>query len=254
VRLCGVAVQCFSMKQMTTIKDIPVYEVPPEGGCKGGLIVIHEVWGLTDHIKDVAERYAKEGYYVIAPNLLHELDIQQHLTPELAKDLFDPEKRNAAQPRLRELMAPMQTPEFAAKTAEKVQICFDWLYDKSETKQKVAIAGYCFGGTYSFTLAVQEPRLSAAIPYYGHANFSVEELSNITCPILAFYGEHDERLMEALPKLEEDMHAAQVDFTTEVYGDAGHAFFNDTNPFAYNKAAATDAWKQTLAFLETSLA
>jgi carboxymethylenebutenolidase len=241
------------MGKTTTILDIPVYQVTPTGNCKGGLIVIHEVWGLTDHIKDVADRFGREGYLVIAPNLIHELDIEEHLTPELAKNLFDPEKRNATQPKLRELMAPMQTPEFGRRTAENVKTCFEWLYEEAATNQKVGAIGYCFGGSYSFTLAVQEPKLLAAIPYYGHANFSVEELSNISCPVMAFYGEKDERLVEGLPRLEEDMHEASVDFTVEVYTDAGHAFFNDTNPFAYNEAAANDAWHKTLTFLDDAM-
>jgi carboxymethylenebutenolidase len=241
------------MGKMTTITDIPVYQVEPTGDCKGGLLLIHEVWGLSDHIKDVADRFGKEGYLVIAPNLLHELDIQEHLTPELAKDLFNPEKRNATQPKLRGLMAPMQTPEFGKATAKKVKTCFSWLHEEPAANQKVAVVGYCFGGTYSFTLAIQEPELVAAVPYYGHADYSAEELSAITCPILAFYGENDERLIEALPRLEEYMHQARVDFTAVVYPEAGHAFFNDSNPYAYKESAAHDAWSKTLEFLARSM-
>jgi carboxymethylenebutenolidase len=241
------------MGKMTTILDIPVYQVEPTGDCKGGLLLIHEVWGLSDHIKDVADRFGREGYLVIAPNLLYELDIEQYLTPQMAKDLFNPEKRNETQPKLRELMTPIQTPEFAVTTLEKIETCFEWLHEESATNQKVAVAGYCFGGTYSYKLAVHEPKLRAAVPYYGHADYSVEELSNITCPILAFYGEKDEGLIKALPSLEEKMHEARVDFTAEVYSGAGHAFFNDTNPYAYNEKAALDAWPKTLEFLAENM-
>ena len=238
---------------MTEIEGVPVWEVEPTGECKGGLIVIHEVWGLSDHIKDVAERFAAEGYYAVAPNLLSDTDIEQHLTPEVGRDLFDPEKRNAVQPLLRKHMAPLQTPEFAAQTTEKLHQLFDYQYNKPEVEQRVAVVGYCFGGTYSFNLAITEPRLAAVVPYYGHADQSVDELSKISCPVYAFYGEKDERLMAGLPDLEERMHQARVDFTSQVYENCGHAFFNDTNTFAYDKNAATDAWQRTLEFLTLNL-
>jgi carboxymethylenebutenolidase len=241
------------MGEMKTIGTIPGYEVQPTGECKGGLIVIHEVWGLSDHIKDVAERFAAEGYLVLAPNLLTDTDVEDHITEQMPKDLFNPETRNALQPKLREIMTPLQSPEFATSTNEKLRNCFKYLYDQPLTKQKVAVVGYCFGGTYSFNLAAQEPKLRAAVPYYGHADMTVEDLRAISCPILAFYGEKDERLMSALPELEEKMHEARVDFTVQVYADAGHAFFNDSNPYAYNQEAAKDAWVRTLAFLEQAV-
>jgi len=230
---------------MGTIVDLPdgtpAYEIQPVGDAKGGLLVVHEVWGLTDHIKDVAERFAKEGYYVLAPDLISDTDIAKHVTPQLQKDLFDPEKRSAIQPKLRELMAPLQAPDFGAKTLAKVRSCFNYLYDQPATAKRVAITGYCFGGSYSYNLAVAEPRLKVAVPYYGHADQPADELSKIKCPILAFLGEKDERLMAALPDLKARMSEAGVDFTAQVYPDCGHAFFNDTNPFAYNAAAAKDA-------------
>jgi carboxymethylenebutenolidase len=231
----------------------PAYEVQPDGECRGGLLVIHEVWGLTDHIKDVAERFAREGYYVLAPDLISDTEIAAHLTPNMAQDLFNPEKRNAIQPKLRGLMAPLQAPGFAEAATANVKACFDYLYQQPVVAQRVAVAGYCFGGTYSYNLAVAEPRLKAAVPFYGHASQSAEELRSITCPILAFLGEQDERLVAELPDLQAHMQAAGVDFKAQVYPDCGHAFFNDSNPFAYNAAAAKDAWRRTLEFLDQQL-
>jgi len=229
-----------------------VYEVMPEGDIKGGLIVIEEVWGLTDHIKDIADRFAAEGYYVVSPELLGETHIKEH-ADTLMLDLFNPEKRNEAQPKLRALMSPMQEPEFGEKTLGRVRACFDYLYDKPEVKQWVAVTGFCFGGSYSFALAVAEPRLKAAVPFYGHANLEdPEALKGIACPILAFYGENDEGLMSNLPEVKEEMEGAGVDFTAVVYSNCGHAFFNDTNSFAYNESAAKDAWKRTLDLLSAN--
>lgn len=232
-------------------QDTPleVYEVKPDGDVKGGLIVIEEVWGLTDHIKGVADRFAAEGYWVLSPELLSETHIKER-AGTLMLDLFNPEKRNEAQPKLRALMTPTREPGFGDKTIARVRACFDYLYGKPETNDWVAVTGFCFGGSYSYALSMAEPRLKAAVPFYGHANLDDPEmLAKITCPIMAFYGENDEGLISGLPQVERAFKDAGVSLTTKVYPNCGHAFFNDTNPFAYNGAAAKDAWQRTLDFL-----
>lgn len=213
---------------------------------KGAIIVIHEVWGLVDHIKEVADRYAKEGYIALAPDLLFMLDFKSTDVAQLQKDLFNPQTRNAVQPELRRLMAPLQEPEFGDKTVERLETVFNYLYNLQETKQNIAITGFCFGGSYSYALAVKEPRLKLALPFYGHADQPVEDLKNIKCPVEAFYGEKDEGLVANLPDLEKRMEDAGVDFSYTVYPDCGHAFFNDSNPFAYNEEARNDSWQKAL--------
>lgn len=240
------------MGEMATVKNadnIPVYLARPDNETKGAVLVIHEVWGLTDHIKSVADRLAGERYVAMAPDFLAGGGIDLGDTSDLQAGLFDPERRNAMQPKLREMMAPMQNPEFGAQVAAQAKTCFDDLYGLPEAKMKVAVIGFCFGGTYAFTLATQEPRLKLALPFYGHADFSVEELQQIHCPVRAFYGEDDEALMKQLPELKDKMQQAGVDFTAKTYPYAGHAFFNDSNPYAYNEFAAKDAWQKVLGYL-----
>lgn len=232
--------------------EIPAYIAEPTGHIKGGLIVIHEVWGLADHIKDMANRFAAEGYLALAPDLLGDtIDVAE--AAGLAEDLFNPEKRNAAQPKLRALMTPIMNPNFGSATTKRVQASFDYLYAMPETNQQVACTGFCFGGTYSFGLAVKEPRLKLALPFYGHADFTTEELSAIKCPVRAFYGERDENLMQSLPELKSKMKEAGIDFEATVYPDCGHAFMNDTNRFAYNEAAAKAAWAASLEHLAANI-
>jgi len=231
----------------------PAHIAEPQGTVRGGLIVVHEVWGLVDHIKEVADRYAAEGYLTLAPDLFSELSRSAEITPEMQEELFhpDPERRNAVQPRLRELMAPTRLPEFGARTLAKLRACFEHLQERTG---RVAITGFCFGGTASYTLAVHEPRLVAAIPFYGRAEYPVEELRGIACPVRAFYGENDASLVAGLPELTEKMADAGVDFTPTVYPGCGHAFFNDTNRYAYDESAARDAWRASLDVLDTAMA
>ncbi|MFJ6001035.1 dienelactone hydrolase family protein [Arthrobacter sp. NPDC092385] len=243
---------------MSSFQDLPTdvgplsaYVARPAGPVRGGLVLIHEVWGLVGHTRDVADRFAREGYVVVAPDLLADQGITEENTAGIGEALAGPdaEARNEAQPKLRALLAPLQDPEFAALTTERVRACFRFLHDDTEVAGRVGITGFCFGGSYSFSLAVHEPRLRACIPFYGHADFSREELARITAPVLAFYGQDDEGLITGLPALEAAMAAAGADFTATVYPDAGHAFFNDSNRFAYRPGPAEDAWKLTLDFL-----
>ena len=232
-------------------QPLDCYLAEPSGETKGGLILIHEVWGLSDHIKSVADRFAAEGYLVLAPDLLSETDIAAQ-AGSLRLDLFDPEKRSEAQPKMRALTAPLQAPDFAGKAVAKLKSCFDYLYAQTAVRQNVAVCGFCFGGSYSYSLAISENRLKAAVPFYGHSTADVAELSKINCPVLAFYGEKDENLMATLPELKANMKTAGVNYEAIVYPGCGHAFFNDTNKFTYNQDAATDAWQRTLGFLEAA--
>lgn len=231
------------MGEMIKIENLPAYLARPSGQPRAAILVIHEVWGLTDHIKSVGDRLTNEGYVALAPDLLAGSDIDVNKLVGLQEDLFNPEKRNETQPKLRKLMTPMQNPEFGERALANTKKCFDYLYDLPEAKQKVAVIGFCFGGTYSYSLAVNEPRLALAVPFYGHCDFDVSELAKIKCPVRAFYGENDQGLAEQMKNLPDEMKKTGVNFEQNVYSDCGHAFFNDTNRFAYDAEAAGEAWQ-----------
>jgi len=239
------------------LPDVDVYRSAPEEGeqIRGGLVLIHEIWGLVDHIKDVADRLAAEGYLVYAPDLLSSAGITPEVGEELAQLLREPdeETRTANQAVMRQKTAPVQSPEFAAETVARLKHVVDALADEPAIGDRIGVLGFCFGGTYSFALAAADPRVRVAVPFYGRAP-EPEAMGSIGCPVLGIYGQHDPALIEALPSVKEDMAAAGVDFETVVYPEARHAFFNDTNPVAYRPDDAADAWEHTLDFVDRHLA
>jgi carboxymethylenebutenolidase len=223
---------------------------PPNGTpTRGGLVVIHEIWGLVDHIKDVADRFAAEGFVVLAPDLLGRVGIHPQLADDLQAALFDPDPavRSGAQPRLREATAPISDPAFGAATAEALRRTIDVLLQQPGTGSTVLVTGFCFGGTYSIVAADADDRVRAAVAFYGLPP-QPESIHPSRAAILELVGDRDERLMAALPPARAAFRAAGVDFTDHVYAGVGHAFFNDTNPHTYDATVAADAWQRTLDF------
>ncbi len=240
------------MKKELIIGAASAYHSYPDNGRKHpGLILIEEIWGLNDHIKDVADRFAKEGYSVLAPELLPR-ELLGQLTPEFRSALFDPAKRDEVQPKMRAAMQPIMQPEYAKDTIAILKKCVDYLLVDGHVEGKVGVLGFCFGGSYSFHLAANDRRIRAAVAFYGQAP-SADEIPYIDCPVLAFYGDQDINLMQSLPQLKASMKEHGRNFEAVVYPNAGHAFFNDTNTRMYNPSAAKDAWEKTLAFLKKHL-
>ena len=130
--------------------------------------------------------------------------------------------------------------------------CLDHLASRPDVDGRLGVTGFCFGGTYSFALAAADARVKAAVPFYGSPPESAE-LSRIACPVLAFYGDQDANLVDALPGVTSAMAEAGVDFTPVVYENTGHAFFNDTNARTYDAGYAADAWTKTLDFVRAHL-
>lgn len=220
------------------------YTYPDDGQKHPGVLLVHDVWGLDDHIKDVAERFVNDGYIVLAPDLISQTDIAKKI---------DHANLVEKQEKLREAMAPLSSSEFGKETIAKLKACLDYLENDEHTSLNFFAVGFGFGGTCTYALAIKDARPTAVVSFYGYFPQNVEEVKNIACPILAFYGEKDTKLLEQLPQLEEKMLAYEKDFRYIVYSNTGYAFFNDKNVSTYNKDAADDAWAKTLAFLEEQL-
>lgn len=225
---------------------------PPEGTpVKGGLIVIHEIWGLVDHIRDIADRFAAQGWVAAAPDILSRAGMKPDLGEELLAIMAgdDEQAKTEVQPRMREAASPMRSPEYGAWAVASLQKVLDYLDEQPGLTGHLAVTGFCFGGTYSFALAAADSRVTAAVPFYG-APPETADLARISAPILAFYGDQDERLITSLPEVTTNLREAGVDFEPTVYKGTGHAFFNDRNPHAYNADYAASAWTDSLAFLD----
>jgi carboxymethylenebutenolidase len=234
---------------------VPVYRAEPTGVAKGAIIVVHEIWGLVDHIKDVADRYAAEGYLVVAPDLLGRVGMDAVAGDQLRALVMNPDEatRVAAQPLLREKLAPVGSPEFGQWATETLTKVVDYLESEPGVDGRIAVLGFCFGGTYAFALAAADPRVRASVPFYGQPP-ETAQLGAISCPVLAFYGDQDTRLMDRLPEVTATLKDAGVDFEAKVYPGAQHAFFNDANAStSYDPTAAADAWRRSIAFIAENI-
>jgi len=221
----------------------------------GAVILVHEIWGLTTHIKDVADRIAGQGYMVIAPDLYSSTMADRKPSEELQSELFSHNERERynAQPKLRALIAPTQTPQFTSMALGRLQSCFEYVYNQPLVHQRVMLVGFGMGGNYTFSMAIRESRLKGVIAFYGHCPYLVPELSHITCPVLAFFGQKELAMIKEQDIVIPRMRKANVDYRPVIYAQTGHAFFNDANPFAYQPASAKDAWNRMVDFMHNEI-
>ena len=249
-----VAAQASAGEHGITATEFSAYLARPVGAPKGALVVIHEVWGLVEHITGIADRFAAEGYLVLAPDLLSSIGIEAQIGLELNAIMksTDERVRSEGQPRLRAAFASLNVPEFAAWALAALGSSVDYLAAQPGIEGRIAVTGFCFGGSYSFALAAADRRIRAAVPFYG-APSDISTVSTIAGPVLAFYGATDSGLIDSLSDVTAAMRAGGIDFTAKVYEDAGHAFFNDTAAAMYRADAAADSWQRTLAFLDGAL-
>jgi len=187
------------------------------------VILIQEWWGINDHIRDLAGRYASEGYTCIAPDLYR------------GKITKDPQEAS-------KLMHDLAIEDGMAtirRTIEEVGGKYG--------VEKIAITGYCMGGTFALRAACEVDTLAASAPFYGDIPDD-ETLSQMKVPTLFIAGARDQWINpEKVNELKEAAHKYNLPVEVISY-DADHAFFNDTRPEVYNPEAAGDAWQRVLNF------
>jgi len=253
----------------------PVQTYLARPGVKGprpAVIVIHEIVGLTDHIKSVADRFAQEGYVAFAPNLFSRPGLAEVLTPsnlELSMQFMMTIPRDKWSDQAYIQQAASQLPQEKRETLQRVRLMMfgglpkdrltqdlvnavDYLHAQDFVQSgKIASVGFCFGGGMSINLACHA-KLAACVIFYGENPSPIELVENIACPVLGNYGAEDMRINEHLDELVKAMVTYKKDFEMRIYPNAAHAFFNDTTPM-YNEAAARDAWERVLRFYKRIL-
>ena len=237
------------------------------------IVLVQEIWGVDEHIQDLAERLAGAGYLVLAPDLYSlggarpaALQAPRVAAVKAFLDTIPPSSWWDEAARTEALSAmPADEGEplaatFAALFAPRdrqglVAVLRDavrHLLADPECTGRVGSAGFCMGGGLSAQLACAEPELAAAVIFYG-ASPTPADLAGLGCPVLGFYGGEDPRITATVPELAAAMEAAGKQYEWHVYDGAPHAFFNDSRR-SYHADAARDAWARLLGFFAAHLA
>ena len=213
------------------------YVASPEGNAKApGLLVFQEAFGVNAHIRDIADRFAKQGYVAIAPELFHRTGPG-----------FEGQYSNF----------PACMPHMQAMTPDgniaDARAAFDWLQKNSRVLPKrTASVGFCMGGRVSF-LANSVLPLKAAVSFYGGGIVPalLPSAARQHGPVLFFWGALDSHIPKEHPRAIVDaMQEAKKLYVNVEFSDADHGFFCDARP-SYKETAAKQAWELTLKFLET---
>jgi carboxymethylenebutenolidase len=210
-----------SVVTLTSRKDgfrFPAYHAEAKEARRGGLVILHAMWGVTPHIRDLCERFADEGYETLAPSLMERQD------PGFADRNIDPERFQLRQ-------AAMEAVENGGAYWPDVQAAIDAL------KPPVMLMGFCFGGSAAWVAACRCEGLSAAACFYGGHIVQFKDL-NPGCPTILHFGRQDELIP---PEDVADIEAAHPDMPVWLY-DAGHAF---VAPNAYHADSAKLAMLRT---------
>ena len=213
--------------------DAPGYLAVPEGaGPFPGVVVIQEYWGLVDHITRVADRFAREGFVALAPDLYHG---QVAVEPDDARKLAMSMHTDAA--------------------LEDVQGAVDYLTGLPNAGPKrVGVVGFCMGGGLAARMSYRGRDVGAVAVFYGRAPLDEETIPAISVPFLGIYGGEDHGIpIESVNEWDSLMTRFNKPHEIVVYPGAGHAFFNGDRPSVYNPEASEDAWTRTIAWFRRYL-
>lgn len=216
------------------------FVVYPEVKSKAtAVIVIHEIMGLTDWVRSVADQLAEAGYIAIAPDFLSGVGANGGGTSTFAD-------RAAVGQAIRDLPPDQITADLNAVA--------DYVAKLPAANGKVAVSGFCWGGSQTFRFATNRPNLAAAFVFYGSGPDNPEAIAKIKAPVYGFYGGSDARVNATIPKSEELMKAANKKYEPVIYEGAGHGFMrageDPANTNEANKKARDEAWTRWKALLK----
>jgi carboxymethylenebutenolidase len=214
-------------------QTIRAYVAYPERKTKApAIIVIHEIFGLTDWEPTVADRLAKEGYVAIVPDLLSSKHGKSPSNPDEGRKLIG------------ELEPDRITADLDATYAYVNGL-------PAVAKDQIGTIGFCWGGGQSFRYATNNPRLKAVVVAYGPPP-DTADMKRIKAPVLGIYGEKDERINASLPEVTAAMQSAGKTFTSEVYPGTGHGFLKPGRQGS-DGPQVEKAWNRILEFYRARL-
>jgi carboxymethylenebutenolidase len=220
-----------------TVSAFVVY--PEVRGKATAVVVIHEIFGMSDWVQMEADQLAAAGYIAIAPDLLSGMGAKGGGTGDFADN-------NAIGKAIRDLPPDQITSDLNAVA--------DYVVKLPAANGKVAVAGFCWGGGQAFRFATNRPSLAAAFVFYGPGPDSPEAIAKIHAPVYGFYAGNDARIGATVPKTQELMNAAGKTYEVVTYEGAGHGFMRagdappppadgtDAAAYAANKKARDAAW------------
>jgi carboxymethylenebutenolidase len=226
--------------------NVPVYEARPATGKDHPIVlVISEIWGVHEYVKDSTRRFAKAGFHAVAPELFVREGGVGHLTnvPEIVKIVLG-QKRE--------------------QTLGDLKATVDWAKKRPNVKSdSVGVTGWCWGGGTAIQVAATNPDIKAAVAWYGPPARPYQSASgpvngfdvakDIKVPFLGLFGENDKSPTPAdARKFGEMVRQHNPNVEIVVYPGAGHAFHADYRP-SYNKAAADDGWNRCVAWFNKYL-
>jgi len=230
-------------------RTVSAFVVYPEVKTKApAVVVIHEIFGMSDWVQLLADELAASGVIAIAPDLLSGMGPNGGGTSSLADG-------TAVGKAIRDLPPDQITADLNAVA--------DYVSKLPAANGKVAVAGFCWGGAQSFRFATNRPTLAAAFVFYGNGPDSPEAIAKIKAPVYGFYAGNDARIGATVPKTMELMTAAKKDYDIVTYEGSGHGFMRagDAPPppadaeqkvkdaYAGNKKARDDSWTRWKAIL-----
>lgn len=209
------------------------YLATPASGSGPGVVVIQEWWGLVPHVKEVADRFAGEGFVALAPDLYH------------GRSTTSPDEAG-------KLMMALEID----RAERDLRGAIDYLLARDDVAgTRVGTVGFCMGGQLSLFAACANASVGACVDFYGiHPNVA-PDLAGLEAPVLGFFAERDGFVTpEAARKLESDLRAAGKEGEITIFDGADHAFFNDSRPDVYHAGYAAECWTRMVAFYRRHLA
>ncbi len=221
-------------------REVDAFVMYPEVSQQAtAVVVIHEIFGLTDWVRGVADDLSAEGYIAICPDLLSGMG---------------PNGGNTS------TFENVESTRRAIGNLDKDQITadlnatVDYVAGLPACNGKVAVMGFCWGGSQSFRFATNNQKIKASLPFYGSGPTEADDIAKIGVPVYGFYGSNDARVNATIPQSEELMKAADKKYETKIYEGAGHGFMRageapDTNP--ENQAGRKAAWERVFEILKS---